>query len=76
MDQRMSLITLGVVDLARARRFYEEGLGWQVGLAVEGEVVFFQLKQEFGERVALDMVIKNNDGSKQQWKTDIDSIDG
>jgi len=42
MEQRMSLITLGVADLARARRFYE-GLGWRVGLAVEGEVVFFQL---------------------------------
>ncbi|AXY44218.1 VOC family protein [Halomonas sp. JS92-SW72] len=39
----MSLITLGVGDLARARRFYEEGLGWRVGLAVEGEVAFFQL---------------------------------
>lgn len=42
MQQRMSLITLGVADLARARRFYEDGLGWQVGLA-EGEIVFFQL---------------------------------
>ncbi|MDN3523637.1 VOC family protein [Halomonas ramblicola] len=39
----MSLITLGVEDLARARRFYAEGLGWQVGMAVENEVVFFQL---------------------------------
>ncbi|MCZ0726501.1 hypothetical protein [Mycolicibacterium iranicum] len=27
MEQRISLITLGVDDLARARRFYEEGLG-------------------------------------------------
>jgi len=42
MEQRMSLVTLGVADLARARRFYE-GLGWRVGMAVEGEVVFFQL---------------------------------
>ncbi|WP_229843089.1 VOC family protein [Halomonas urumqiensis] len=39
----MSLITLGVDDLSRARRFYEEGLGWRVGLAVEDEVVFFLL---------------------------------
>lgn len=42
MEQRMSLITLGVSDLALARRFYEEGLGFKVGLA-EGEIVFFQL---------------------------------
>ncbi|WP_168381009.1 VOC family protein [Modicisalibacter radicis] len=43
MEQRVSLVTLGVSDLARARRFYEAGLGWRVGQAVEGEVVFFQL---------------------------------
>ncbi len=43
MEQRMSLITLGVSDLAQAQRFYEQGLGWQVGMAVDGEVVFFQL---------------------------------
>ena len=42
MDQRVSLITLGVVDLERARRFYEEGLGWRPGNA-DANVVFFQL---------------------------------
>jgi uncharacterized protein len=42
MEQRMSVITLGVSDLARARRFYEQGLGWQVGLEQE-QIVFFQL---------------------------------
>jgi catechol 2,3-dioxygenase-like lactoylglutathione lyase family enzyme len=40
VDQRVSLITLGVADLARARRFYEQ-LGWQPGASPEG-VVFFQ----------------------------------
>lgn len=39
MEQRVSLITLGVVDLGRARDFYE-ALGWQ-GQEVE-ETVFFQ----------------------------------
>lgn len=39
MDQRVSLITLGVDDLARARSFYER-LGWE-GQEVE-ETVFFQ----------------------------------
>jgi catechol 2,3-dioxygenase-like lactoylglutathione lyase family enzyme len=42
MEQRLSLITLGVADLERARRFYEEGLGWRRGNA-HPEVVFFQI---------------------------------
>lgn len=42
MEQRVSLITLGVADLARARRFYEEGLGWRAGFACD-DVVFFQM---------------------------------
>lgn len=41
MEQRVSLITLGVTDLARARTFYE-GLGWKVGEAPDAETVFFQ----------------------------------
>src|SRR4051794_41963848 len=41
MEQRISLITLGVRDLARARAFYE-ALGWTAGAEVEDEVVFFQ----------------------------------
>ena len=41
MEQRISLITLGVRDLARARAFYE-GLGWTTRAAAEDDVVFFQ----------------------------------
>ena len=41
MDQRVSLITLGVRDLARARAFYE-ALGWKTGAAPDDDVVFFQ----------------------------------
>jgi predicted lactoylglutathione lyase len=40
VEQRVSLITLGVSDLARARAFYE-AIGWQVTAAPE-DVVFFQ----------------------------------
>ncbi|MGB6058424.1 MAG: VOC family protein [Microthrixaceae bacterium] len=39
MDQRISLVTLGVADLSRSKRFYE-ALGWR-GQEVE-ETVFFQ----------------------------------
>jgi uncharacterized protein len=39
VDQRLSLVTLGVTDLERARRFYEH-LGWR-GQEVQ-ETVFFQ----------------------------------
>jgi uncharacterized glyoxalase superfamily protein PhnB len=39
VEQRVSLITLGVADVGRARRFYED-LGWR-GQEVE-ETVFFQ----------------------------------
>lgn len=42
MDQRLSLITLGVADLARSRRFYE-ALGWRVSGASQPEIVFFQM---------------------------------
>ena len=41
MEQRVSLITLGVSDLARARAFYE-ALGWTTGAAPADDVVFFQ----------------------------------
>jgi uncharacterized protein len=40
MEQRVSLVTLGVVDLARARSFYER-LGW-VPAPGDDDVVFFQ----------------------------------
>lgn len=39
--QRVTLITLGVADLARARAFYE-ALGWRATRAFDG-VVFFQM---------------------------------
>ena len=41
MEQRLSLITLGTRDLARARAFYE-ALGWHTGAEPSDDVVFFQ----------------------------------
>jgi uncharacterized protein len=40
MEQRISLVTLGVSDVERARSFYER-LGWS-GESPDGEIVFFQ----------------------------------
>jgi uncharacterized protein len=41
MQQRISLITLGVADVARARAFYE-ALGWTTGAQPDDDTVFFQ----------------------------------
>jgi len=43
VEQRVSLVTLGVRDLGRARAFYE-ALGWQTGAAPDDDVVFFQTR--------------------------------
>jgi len=41
MDQRLSVVTLGVEDIRRARAFYE-ALGWKTGAGPDDDVVFFQ----------------------------------
>jgi uncharacterized protein len=41
VEQRVSLVTLGVSDLARSRAFYE-ALGWRSGAAPADDVVFFE----------------------------------
>jgi len=41
VEQRLSLVTLGVRDLERAQGFYE-ALGWTSGAAPADDVVFFQ----------------------------------
>ena len=41
MEQRVSIITLGVADLNRSREFYER-LGWRRSMAEAEGIVFFQ----------------------------------
>jgi hypothetical protein len=44
MDQRITLITLGVEDLERSIRFYRDGLGWVPSAESQpGQIAFFQL---------------------------------
>jgi predicted lactoylglutathione lyase len=66
VDQRVSLITLGVADLARARAFYE-ALGWTTGAAPDDDVVFFQAGGMVvalwdRERLAEDSSVKDSGG--------------
>jgi predicted lactoylglutathione lyase len=66
MEQRLSLITLGVTDLARARAFYE-ALGWTSGAQPEDDVVFFQAGGMIvalwdRDRLAEDSVVEDNGG--------------
>jgi len=42
MQQQISVITLGVADLAASRRFYVEGFGWTPVLETP-EIVFYQM---------------------------------
>ena len=49
MERRISLITLGVADVARAAAFYER-LGWRRAGESQAEIAFFQLA---GQALAL-----------------------
>lgn len=42
MQQQISIITLGVADLARSKRFYGDGFGW-VPVFENAEIVFYQM---------------------------------
>ncbi len=42
MQQQISVVTLGVSDLARSRRFYVEGFGWSPVFENE-EIIFCQM---------------------------------
>lgn len=41
MEQRISLVTLGVKDLGASKRFYADGLGW-MPVFENKEIIFFQ----------------------------------
>jgi uncharacterized protein len=42
VDQRLTVVTLGITDLKRARAFYE-ALGWRSRARPDDDVVFFQV---------------------------------
>jgi catechol 2,3-dioxygenase-like lactoylglutathione lyase family enzyme len=54
MEQRISLITLAVRDLAVSRRFYVDGLGWEAFLDVDDVLMLRvgeHLLQSLGKRL-------------------------
>ena len=42
MNQHLHIITLGVRDFEKSRKFYTETLGWTPSSAGQGEIAFFQ----------------------------------
>ena len=42
MQQQLSVITLGISDVIRSRRFYTDGFGWHP-VYENGEIVFYQM---------------------------------
>ena len=42
MQQQIAVVTLGIADLGRSRRFYTEGFGW-VPVFENAEVIFYQM---------------------------------
>lgn len=59
MEPRISLVTLGVSDLARSRRFYEEGLGWPASSSSNEAIVFFQAGGLIVSLYGLDVLAKD-----------------
>ena len=51
VEPRLNFVTLVVADLARARRFYLDGLGWTAALDVPHEVVMIHV----GEKLVLSL---------------------
>ena len=43
MDPRLNVVTLGVADLDRARRFYRDALGFPMSAASNEHIAFFRL---------------------------------
>lgn len=68
MEPRVSLITIGTRDFARAVRFYRDGLGWPMSSASQGDTAFFKtggavLTVWSREKLAADAQIPDDGGS-------------
>jgi uncharacterized protein len=86
MEQRLSLVTLGVRDLAASRAFYKR-LGWKESPASNAEVAFFQcgglvfalwgrgaLAEDAGVRVGDDSFANISLAHNVRGKDDVDAM--
>ena len=65
MDQRLSLITLGVANLTKARKFYVDGLGWKASAASDDAIVFIQMGG-IGLSLFCSLLPTTGDGTKER----------
>ena len=42
MQQQIAVVTLGVSDLERSKRFYQDGFGWRPAFETD-EIAFYQM---------------------------------
>ena len=42
MQQQIAVVTLGVTDLKRSKRFYQDGFGWRPAFETD-EIAFYQM---------------------------------
>ena len=68
MEQRLTLITLGVLDLKRSARFYLEGLGWRATQDSSEYIIFIKMNGFFlslypHDELASDATVQENRSS-------------
>ncbi|MEE3232642.1 MAG: VOC family protein [Candidatus Latescibacterota bacterium] len=68
MEQRLTLITLGVLDLKRSARFYLEGLGWEATQDSSKYIIFIKMNGFFlslypHDELASDATVQENRSS-------------
>ncbi len=68
MEQRLTLVTLGVSDFERGLRFYRDGLGWSLWSGSTGDFALFALRGGVGlalyprSLLAADVGVADADG--------------
>ena len=59
MEQRLTLITLGVADLKQSKEFYIDGLGWEATEISTEEIIFIEMNGFFLSLYPHDVLAKD-----------------